>query len=303
MKTKATIPFLLIIALALNIEVRSQDPKSASKVYYTPIKDKIYFAIDVTWLTADSLYKNDELLPNTLGKVDPVAPIYKPNGDYNTGDVVRILAKEADFGDDLYFYAKIIGSIDSEMMARINNRIIDKANALFGEGKMEAWPEKFVQKKAYGDAIDEKAVDSDFYITSKLTIDSDILEDYYGRDASIDAGDSDNLLLFHVAEGTGAYHVNELNSSFFKIDIKWKQKAGKKGKRIGGASENSLTSEDKNMISTYELIAETEGEYQEPVNGWIFMNGKADELVEMNSKYFEIKMNKAIDKAFSKIKI
>ena len=211
--------------------------------------------------------------------------------------------------EDTYSYIKIVGKVDDGIMKNVDDRIRQKCEELFGAGKLEIWPEKYIDDKGIRGMIpNEKEVDSDYYVLSSIkNISPNLKESLFGQEASLTKGETGNLVIFYVDEISGdKYAVKEvenLTSSFYKIDIKWKEKTGKKGKKIGGNTVMKLTDEDKSVIDKFEKEISADGPYFGwQVNGWIQMNEMTEELVNTNSKYIEAKVLKAIDKAFSKIK-
>jgi hypothetical protein len=287
---------------------RGQDYKAAKKVYFTVLQDKIYYAIDLNRVKYDSLRIDGGKTPNALINVDLNAPIYHLNGDYKKGDILRVLVEDYD-DDDLYSYIKIIGEVDDAILSNIDNHLRTKCAELFGEGKLEPWPEEYYEDKGIRGVIpNEIEIDADYYILSSIeNINANIKESLFKMEASLTKGETGNLIIFYVDEISGDKYaikeVENLTSSFYKIDIRWKGKAGKKGKKIGGNSMMDLTDEDKTVTDSFEKEIVVDGTFSRwDVNGWVVMNDKADELVRMNNKYLEVKVLKSIDKAFSKIK-
>ena len=308
MRKYLKLSLVLVLLVLISTSVRGQDYKAAKKVYYTVLQDKIYFAIDLNRVNNDSLRIDGGKTPNVLINVDENAPIYQVNGDYKKGDILRVLVEEYDDGD-LYSYIKIVGKVDDAVLNNVDDHLRTKCTELFGEGKLKPWPEEYYEDKGMRGVVpNEVDLDADYYILSSIeNINANIKESLFKMEASLTKGETANLIIFYVDEiGGDKYAIKEvenLTSSFYKIDIRWKEKAGKKGKKIGGNSMMDLTDEDKTVTDSFEKEIVVDGSFSRwDVNGWVVMNEKADELVSMNNKYLEVKIIKSIDKAFSKIK-
>lgn len=305
--------FLSAFIIFLSFFGYSQNLSSAKKVYYTPIQEKIYFAINMNPVSEDSIRGKGGMIINTLIKVDKESPIYEVNGDYSVGDVLRILVYADPYGVDpsLYTYIKIVGSVDSGTIETINNKIRSSASEIFGEGKLEEWPEKFIDEKSLGRKVpNEKSVDSDYYILSKIenfTPKIELLIESYNVLNTSTKGDASNLIIFqHARLSDNKWVIKEVDnfaSSYFKIEIKFKEKSGKKGKKIGSANAMNLSTEQNIVTDSYEMeIDATIGEYSKYVNAWISMDQKSVELVETNQNIIKHNIIMAIEKAFGKIK-
>ena len=308
MRKYLNLSLALVLFVLISTSVRAQDFKAAKKVYYTVPQDKIYFAIDLNRVKYDSLRIDGGKTPNVLINVNENAPIYQVNGNYKKGDILRVLVEKYDDGD-LYSYIKIVGKVDDTVLNNVDDHLRTKCTELFGEGKLEPWPEEYYEDKGMRGIIpNETDLDADYYILSSIeNINANIKESLFKMETSLTKGETGNLIVFYVDEISGDKYaikeVENLTSSFYKIDIRWKEKAGKKGKKIGGNSMMDLTDEDKTVTDSFEEEIIIDGSFSRwDVNGWVVMNEKADELVSMNNKYLEVKIIKSIDKAFSKIK-
>jgi len=289
---------------------QTQSLSSAKKVYYTPLQEKIYFAINMNPVSQNKIPgKDGNEVTNTLVEVDQNAPFYKPNGDYAKGDILRILVIEEPTGTQTYAYIKIIGSLGDDILKKINDKIHTNCAQTFGENKLAVWPKNFIDIKGGNRKVpNEKLVDSDYYIISKIVnLKPNIisLPEINLPETTLVKGDVSNLIIFYVTE-SGGWNINELvnfTNSTYKIDIKYKEKVGKKGKKIGGASAMDIAKENKVATKTYEMkIDLPNSDHAGVINAWKIMDEKSEELVDLNKKYIEQNILYAIDKAFAKIK-
>lgn len=295
---------LFTFSLVFSLKGSAQDYQAVSEVYYTPIEEKIYYALSIDYGHRDSVLSHEGRVHKSIFDS---APIYKKNANYTKGDILRILVEEyAEVynKENKYTYIKIIGQVNEATLTNIDERLKSKSNEVFGMNKLKEWPEEYYeQHKMLGKIPNEKEIDCEFYIYSRI-------QRFRPNIAKIKDGvstfaDTDNLIIFNLdkidEETFVVKEMENFTSSNYDIGIKWKQKAGKKGKKLGGASVLDLTREGKVMTNTYEKKINPDGEALNITSAWNRMDAMANELVTTNNDYIESKILKAIDKAFDKL--
>jgi len=310
-----TITFILFVIIARS--VYSQNYSSAGIVYYTPIPDRVYFALEMKTVYLEFLphkrvdSNKYDMVENDLLTFNENVPVYKVNEDYSNGDIVKIKVIKEDRIHDkpaIFTFVKIIGELNVDI---IDKKVVEMSENLFGLGKVQPWPEDMYVNKY---KPNEKAIECDFYVLSSLhNIKPEIANWYNDVNTGVNIGNANNLIIFETSSkvfGSQEYLVKEIDNytnRHFKVSIHQKLKAGKKGKKIGGATENHITSEYQDQLDEKEVDIYPFNHKDISLRGpfvvsWMQMNELVDELVKHNSEYFEQNIPLGIEKAFAKIK-
>ena len=147
---------IVLIAVCITAFFGVSYSQTSSKVYIGQTTEKIYYCVYVNPIVLETLEINS-------------AKDYVQNGDYLVGDLVKITVQVGADKNGHSVYAQIIDQVSPDFLAGINNKVFDESKKRFGDDKVAAWPEQYLQLNSWGIKYDEKAIACDYYIISTLS--------------------------------------------------------------------------------------------------------------------------------------